>query len=385
MSLAIYIHWPFCRKKCPYCDFNSHVTDEVSYDQWQQSYLQEIDHFSHYLSSHTITSIYFGGGTPSLMPASIISAIIEKLASITPLADDCEITLEANPTSSEASKFMEFRQAGINRLSVGVQALNQDDLTFLGREHTPKEAKATIELAAKYFDRYSFDLIYARPKQTLDDWQEELTQALTLAGSHLSLYQLTIEKGTQFYQLYKNGAFTMPSQDRAADFLQLTYRLMAEHGFHAYEISNFAQPGFASQHNYSYWRYQDYLGIGPGAHSRITLNGNKTAMMMLHQPDNWLKSVQHHSHGIQNNQRLTSQEIMEEMILMGLRTSEGLNLSALSRHGKIEQQKLQQLITDKLAILENNHLILTLEKGRLLHQAVSHFFATAAFPKKQVD
>jgi len=329
--LAVYIHWPFCKSKCPYCDFNSHVSANIEQEKWLAAYLREIDYFLPQLEARKITSIFFGGGTPSLMPPSTAQKIIEKIKHGWVHDADIEITLEANPTSVEAEKMRDFKAAGINRISMGIQALNDNDLKFLGREHSSKEALAALEKVKKHFDNFSFDLIYARPGQTLESWEKELSQALELAGNHLSLYQLTIEKGTPFYAAYKTGGFILPDEEMAADLYQLTNELCAEKGLPAYEISNYCRPGYESKHNLAYWRYQEYLGVGPGAHSRLAPSPTaREHMMMIHNPSGWLDSVSANGHGIQQRSELEDQEVLEEFIMMGLRIKDGIGREKFS-------------------------------------------------------
>lgn len=372
MKTSIYIHWPFCKSKCPYCDFNSHVADRIDYDQWEKAYLKEIDHFKEYLTGKEIVSIFFGGGTPSLMPVSIAASIINKLAKDYKLASGVEITLEANPTSVEAEKFKNFAIAGINRVSIGVQSFNEADLKFLGRNHSKNEAIDAIDIARENFTDYSFDLIYARPNQTLESWEEELRYALAMAGSHMSLYQLTIEKGTPFYKAYNNLEFKLPDQELAADLYNLTGDIMSEYQMDAYEISNYAIVGKESKHNLTYWRYGEYLGIGPGAHSRI----NNQAMMMIHSPANWLESVFDKGNGIQTLTKLTSQEILEEMLMMGLRLKEGINIKYLE--GRLKKSFNELITSDKLNYLidhgfvtKDDFLKVTNQGRLILNQVIS--------------
>ena len=322
-------------------------------DDWQEAYLTELRHFAPMLKGKTITSVFFGGGTPSLMPPSLVASIIDSLS----LAESTEITLEANPTSVEAEKFRGFRAAGINRVSLGIQSLIAEDLKFLGRTHDVAEATKAIDLARTTFDRYSFDLIYARPGQTIAGWEKELAQALALAGDHLSLYQLTIEKGTAFYGSHLKGDFVMPEENLAAEFYEVTQQCMQEAGMPAYEISNHARPGQECRHNLAYWHYDDYLGIGPGAHSRM----NHQAMMMIHHPEGWMQSVTEKGHGLQQRHDLTPQEITEEMLLMGLRLTEGISRERFLRHTGMQ---LEDGLPEKsLVTLQELGLVVVNEKG----------------------
>lgn len=318
--LAVYVHWPFCKKKCPYCDFNSHVRDAVDHAAWAAALLKELRYWHARVEGHTVTSIFFGGGTPSLMQPATAKAIIDEVKALWPTAPDIEITLEANPTSVEAANFTRLRDAGVNRVSLGVQSLRPASLQFLGREHSADEALAAVALAAKTFPRYSFDLIYALPGQTLAAWEAELREALTHARGHLSLYQLTIEPNTAFHHQYHvQHAFALPVEDLAADLYALTQRIMEEHGMPAYETSNHAATGQASRHNLSYWRSEAYLGIGPGAHGRVDIAGARHATNTLKSPERWLEQVQKIGHGIESDLALTDRERLEERVLMGLR------------------------------------------------------------------
>lgn len=325
-SLSIYIHYPFCKAKCPYCDFNSHVRENVENERFTTAYAKEISYFAPLIKNRKIKTIFFGGGTPSLMPTNLVESILSNIAKYWRIDKNCEITLEANPTSFESKKFLDFRSAGINRLSVGVQALNDEDLKFLGREHSSVEAIATIENAAKIFDNFSFDLIYARPNQSIESWRRELTQALKFNTKHLSLYQLTIEKGTKFFSLHKEKKFEMPSEELSAQFYETTNEIMYREGFEHYEISNYAKKNFESKHNLVYWQGGDYLGIGAGAHSRLFFDNEnqRTALMMTHEPTAWLTRVEETGAGIQTNTKITQNELIEELILMALRLKNGL-------------------------------------------------------------
>jgi len=330
--LALYVHWPFCKKKCPYCDFNSHVRDDVDQKAWRDALLRELGYWRQRVQGEALSSIFFGGGTPSLMPPETVQAIIHEALRIWPASPDIEITLEANPTSVEAANFRVLREAGVNRVSLGVQSLNQASLAFLGREHSTDEALAAVALAREIFPRYSFDLIYALPGQTLDAWEAELRQALTYARGHLSLYQLTIEPNTAFHHQYHVGkSFALPQDDLAADLYALTQRIMGEAGMPSYEISNHAAPGQESRHNLSYWRSDSYLGIGPGAHGRVDMHGERFATHTRKSPERWLEQVQRMGHGLEEETLLTALERDEERVLMGLRlTQEGLDLTPLN-------------------------------------------------------
>lgn len=329
---ALYIHWPFCKKKCPYCDFNSHVRAEVDHRAWRNALLRELRYWQARAPHHTISSIFFGGGTPSLMEPSTVAAILEEVPRLWPVTDTCEITLEANPTSVEAAKFQALRAAGITRVSLGVQSFDPAALQFLGREHSADEARHALTLAQEIFPRSTFDLIYALPEQTLEQWEAELRHALTLARGHLSLYQLTIEENTAFHHAYHiHKQFTLPEDSRAADMYALTARRMEEAGMPAYEISNYARPGEESRHNLAYWRGDCYFGIGPGAHGRVDFaDGSRRATCNLKSPERWLHHAETFGHGLEEELTLSVSERAEEKILMGLRLPrEGFALARL--------------------------------------------------------
>lgn len=354
-NTALYIHWPFCKSLCPYCDFNSHIVSEINYSDWTKAYIKELDFFLQQIEKRKISSVFFGGGTPSLMEPKMIEEILSFISKYSSL-DNIEITLEANPTSSEASKFYDFKKAGINRLSIGIQSLIDEDLKFLGRKHNANEGINTIELARNIFDNFSFDLIYARPKQTIEAWEKELKQALSFKSKHISLYQLTIEKGTPFYKLYNEKKFSLPSEEVSAELFDLTNNMLKLEGYNRYEISNYAKPNFESNHNLSYWNYDDYIGIGPGAHSRISnfQEKNKSAIMTYHLPVKWLKSVFEVNNGIQKIEPLTSDKIISEMIIMNLRTNLGINFSSLEQK---TNRKIEEIIDiNYVKILENENL-----------------------------
>jgi putative oxygen-independent coproporphyrinogen III oxidase len=324
-SFAVYIHWPFCKSKCPYCDFNSHVRDSVDQERWKNALLAELEYMAGQTQAHEVKSIFFGGGTPSLMPAKTAEALINGVRELWPVAENIEITLEANPTSVEANTFSDFKSAGVNRVSLGVQALDDKELKFLGRGHSAKEALAAVEKAAQVFDRYSFDLIYARPNQTLENWEKELRRALQYIGGHMSLYQLTIEENTAFHHAYKKGEFALPDEELSEQLYRLTENIMQEHGLAAYEVSNYAKPGEESRHNMAYWLGDDYVGIGPGAHGRLTKNGNRIATQTLKSPERWLENVEKNKNACEIWQEIDKKDEIDERIMMGLRLSDGIN------------------------------------------------------------
>ena len=331
-GFGLYVHWPFCQAKCPYCDFNSHVVEKIDQNHWRDAFRKEVGRVQSDLPDRTLNTIFFGGGTPSLMTPETVDAVISAAREAWPFANDMEITLEANPTSIEAERFRGFLGAGINRVSIGVQALNNEDLRRLGRLHSADEARRAVELAKSIFPRVSFDLIYARQDQSLSDWESELTEALELADGHLSLYQLTIEPGTAFGDRFAVGKLRgLPEEGLAADMFELTQDLTSRHGLHAYEVSNHAAPGHESQHNLIYWRGHDWLGIGPGAHGRFTFGERRIATESHSLPSDWLIAV---SDGSGENVRttLTEQDDVEERLMMGLRLEEGLKETKFSEY-----------------------------------------------------
>jgi oxygen-independent coproporphyrinogen-3 oxidase len=345
--LAVYIHWPFCKAKCPYCDFNSHVRHTpVDSMAFARALARELVSFAALALGRKVTSIFFGGGTPSLMPPAAVAHVLESVASLWQVDNGVEITLEANPTSADAENFRGYRTAGVNRLSLGVQALNDADLKALGRLHTAGEALAAFHLAAKIFPRLSFDLIYARPGQTINQWRSELTEALAIQEGHMSLYQLTIEEGTAFHDLHRKQALVLPDEDTSTALFQLTQELTSARGLPAYEISNHAIRGHESRHNLAYWRYNDYIGVGPGAHSRLNLaNGKRLAISTERHPETWRRLVESKGHGRIEQSELSSNEQGLEMLLMGLRLNEGLDIDRYHRLSgrKLDERRIVQL------------------------------------------
>ncbi len=381
--IALYIHWPFCLHKCPYCDFNSHVREGVI-DQkpWAAAYCREFDSYAERLGTRRITSIFFGGGTPSLMEGETVASILRHVAARWEFAPDIEITLEANPTSAEARKFKEFRAAGVNRVSIGIQSLRQADLAFLGRQHNVAEALDALAAARKIFPRVSFDLIYARPQQTLPEWETELREALAHTDGHLSLYQLTIEKGTPFYSDHQRKKWAIPRDDLAAAMYECTGEVLEDAGMQAYEISNYAKPGQESRHNLNYWRYGEYLGLGPGAHGRIIAPGGRlllqegrTATMAIHHPERWLAAVEEHGTGLQQSEEISGEALLAEMFMMGTRLSEGIprsrfrELLGADPEVLLDARKLDLFQKEGLLTLDDRVLVLT-ARGRMLHQSV---------------
>jgi putative oxygen-independent coproporphyrinogen III oxidase len=338
--LAVYIHWPFCRSKCPYCDFNSHVRDRVDAARWTRALLADLDHHAALAPGREVGSVFFGGGTPSLMPPETVTALLDRVREHWAVTADLEVTLEANPNSAEAERFRAFAAGGVNRLSLGVQALEPAALRMLGRFHDRDEAIAAIEHARDSFPRFSFDLIYARPGQSLAAWRRELNEALSLAGEHLSLYQLTIEPGTAFASLARRGDLVLPDEDLAAALYEMTQDRLAAHGLPAYEISNHARPGAECRHNLAYWRYQDYVGVGPGAHGRLSRDGVKYATRQTRLPERWLAAVESTGTGIDEMAAIDRNDAVEEVLMMGLRLTAGVDRGRLERAADCDVESL---------------------------------------------
>lgn len=347
-SLALYIHWPFCVSKCPYCDFNSHVRDTVDQQAWAAALLADLAHEARLTEGRKLGSIFFGGGTPSLMPPATAAALISAAEAHWGFANDIEITLEANPSSVEAARFAELSAAGVNRVSLGLQALDDEILGFLGRAHRVDESLAALETAQCHFERVSIDLIYARPNQTADQWQGELARAIGFGTTHMSLYQLTIEAGTRFATDVAKQQWQPLDDDLAADLYVMTQEMTASAGLPAYEISNHAAPGHESRHNLAYWRYQDYVGVGPGAHGRR----GGMATMRHKKPENFLSAVARNDHGLKSEDALDRETQAMEALLMGLRLGEGVDISALSARFSIDSgDLLDWKAVDKLEVL----------------------------------
>ena len=336
MARALYIHWPFCLAKCPYCDFNSHVRERVDHARWEQALLADMRHEREISSAEPLESVFFGGGTPSLMPPALVARLLKEAEQIWGFAPDIEITLEGNPSSVEAANYAALADVGVNRVSLGLQALDNETLRFLGRLHDATEGLAALDVAQRHFERVSFDLIYARPGQTLDAWQAELSQALTYGTGHLSLYQLTIEPGTRFETMVRKGQFIPLDDDACADMFELTRDMTAQAGLPAYEVSNHARPGEESSHNLTYWRYLDYCGIGPGAHGRRT----GKATVRHRKPENWLEAIDATGNGIREERPLGTREQASEAMLMGLRLREGVDVAALANRFGLQADEL---------------------------------------------
>jgi len=357
---AVYVHWPFCLSKCPYCDFNSHVRQGgIDEARFVRAYQTEIAATAARVPGRSVSSIFFGGGTPSLMQPSSVQAILDSIGKHWTVAPGVEITLEANPTSVEATRFRGYRSAGVNRVSLGVQSLDDSALKELGRLHTGQEALSAVAVARSIFDRYSFDLIYARPRQTTDAWAAELKRAIAEAAEHLSLYQLTIEPDTPFFGLHKAGKLKIPDDDLARDLYDLTQTICTDAGLPAYEISNHARPGAECRHNLVYWRGHDYAGIGPGAHGRLTIDGRRLATETDKRPEAWLVRVEENGTGLTVTEKLTPGETADEYLLMGLRLAEGIDLE---RYSAISGRTLD---AGRIAILREEGAVETTADGRL--------------------
>jgi oxygen-independent coproporphyrinogen-3 oxidase len=330
-GFGLYVHWPFCKAKCPYCDFNSHVRPAIDEAAWREALVRELSHYAADVGGRRLTSIFFGGGTPSLMHPDTVGAVIDAAAGRFALADDIEITLEANPTSAEAANVAGYRAAGVNRVSIGVQALDDPSLRVLGRQHTVAEALAAVRTARRHVPNVSFDLMTARPNQTPEHARDELQRALAEGPSHIAIYQLTIEPGTAFEGAWRRGELPMPDADTAAEIFDATQAALAEAGLPAYEISNHAVPGAECRHNLTYWRYGDYVGIGPGAHGRLTLDGAKVATRQHSAPEAWLARAQQDGHATQARTALSWTARRDELVMMGLRLTEGIARAAFDR------------------------------------------------------
>ncbi len=359
-GFGVYVHWPFCLSKCPYCDFNSHVRHGgIDEERFVAAFLREIETNAARVPGRTVSTIFFGGGTPSLMRPQTVAAILDGIARHWTVAPDVEVTIEANPTSVEAERFRGFRSAGVNRVSLGVQALNDDALKELGRLHSAQEALNAVAIARSVFDRYSFDLIYARPGQSPETWAEELRRAIAEAAEHLSLYQLTIEADTPFFALHSAGKIATPDDDLARALYDTTQEICGAAGLLAYEISNHARPGAECRHNLVYWRGDDYAGIGPGAHGRLELNGRRYATATEKRPESWLMRVEALGHGLVVDEALTREERADEYLLMGLRLAEGIDPE------RFAQMSGRPLDEKRIAILRAEGAVETTARGYL--------------------
>ena len=376
-DLAVYVHWPFCQSKCPYCDFNSHVREAVDETRFRAAYLIEIDQFAGLTGGRRVTSLFFGGGTPSLMAPETVAAVIDRVARRWRLAADVEITLEANPNSVEAERFTGYRAAGVNRLSLGVQSFDDDALRFLGRRHDAAQAVAALALAQDIFPRVSFDLIYARPDHRVAAWRAELARALAFGTEHLSLYQLTLEPGTPFYARSAQGSLTVPDGDSAAALCDVTHQSLNDAGMAAYEISNFARAGAESRHNLAYWRGGDYIGVGPGAHGRLTSGGVTRATRLIRTPERWLATVEEKGHGTSETEIIERAARSDEILMMGLRLSEGVRLSQFEARGglafdqAIDPARLTPLLAGGFLERNDTHLRATPSGLRVLDSVLA--------------
>jgi len=377
--LAVYIHWPFCRSKCPYCDFNSHVRDSVDAARWTRALLADLDYHAELMPGRAVGSVFFGGGTPSLMPPETVGALLDRVGARWTMAPDVEVTLEANPNSAETARFRAFAAAGVNRLSLGIQSLDPAALKMLGRLHDRGEAIAAIERARANFARFSFDLIYARPGQSVAAWRHELDEALALADDHLSLYQLTIEPGTAFATLERLGGLVLPVEEVAVALFEMTQERLEARGLPAYEISNHARPGGECHHNLAYWRYQDYIGTGPGAHGRLTRSDVKYATRQRRAPERWLAEVERTGTGIEEMTAIDRASAIEEMLMMGLRLTSGVERARLERAagGDAESlfgRNLPPLVDGGFLILDRERLVATAAGRQRLNAVLEALF-----------
>ena len=382
---GVYVHWPFCVAKCPYCDFNSHVRVRIDTETMAECLRNELDHFASETNDRIVTSLFFGGGTPSLMPPDVVAAVIDRVTAQWPVADDLEITLEANPGSFEAGRFAGYRAAGVNRVSIGVQSLDDAALHFLGRRHDAREARAAIELAARLFDRFSFDLIYTRPDQTPEAWAAELDEALALAGGHLSVYQLTIEQGTAFARAYDQGTLVMPDEATSEALYDITLERMAAVGLPAYEISNHARPGHECRHNLTYWRYDPYVGVGPGAHGRLPAGpgstGGRIATEAIRTPEAWATAVARDGHGIRRREPIDADQGAEEAVMMGLRLTDGIDRARFRANtgrdldAVFDTERRDRLVATGDLIDDGERLAATAQGRKRLNAIVGHLLA----------
>ena len=375
-GFGVYFHWPFCLSKCPYCDFNSHVREGIDETRWTRALLSELEHTGEATPGRTVTSIFFGGGTPSLMPPETVAALIARVRALWRCDDNLEITLEANPGAAETDRFAGFAAAGVNRLSVGVQSLDNEALRFLGRGHDRTEAIAAVERARELFERYTFDLIYARPGQSVAGLRAELGEALALTQGHLSLYQLTIEPGTAFHTAHRLGEIVLPGEEDAARLYETANEILANAGLHAYEISNYAAPCHECRHNLTYWRYGEYVGIGPGAHGRVVQSdGSKSATRQVRLPEAWLRAVERDGHASEDAEALPPRARLEELLMMGLRLAEGVPRARIIEEAgctfeeALDPNALEPLIEAGFLCLDTSVLRAT-ETGRLRLDAV---------------
>ena len=381
-GFGVYIHWPFCAAKCPYCDFNSHVRHGgVDVPRFQAALLAELAHMAQLQPDQPVHSLFFGGGTPSLMPASLVGALIDAVAKHWPQEQGIEITLEANPQSVDAERFAGYRAAGVNRVSLGVQALNDRDLKFLGRLHNAAEAKAALAVARNTFERVSFDLIYARPDQGVAEWSQELNEAVGYGPDHLSVYQLTIEDGTPFAALHKAGKLATPPAEIADDLYAMTQELTEAAGLPGYEVSNHARPGQDCRHNLVYWRYGTYAGIGPGAHGRLMVDGQRTALATQRNPEVWAAAVEKDGHGLVERTALSLADQADERLIMGLRLSEGLDLAAFGHStGLLPKLSIQSDLAAQGLLTIGRDRITATRQGRMVLNRLVYELSSALEP-----
>jgi len=372
-DFGIYVHWPFCAAKCPYCDFNSHVRAKIEEDGWLDGIVAELEYTAVLQGEDrpVVSTVFFGGGTPSLMSGRAVGRVIDTIRRLWRTTNDIEITLESNPASADAERFADYRATGVNRLSLGVQALNDADLKLLGRLHNVEEAKLALALAQKNFERVSLDLIYARPDQTVEAWRAELKQALAFGTEHLSLYQLTIEPATPFATLHRTGKLVIPDEDRAALLYETTQELTEAAGRPAYEISNHAQPGAEARHNLLYWRYGSYAGVGPGAHGRLDLNGKRFATSTERLPERWREQVARDGHGLIEKSEISDADAAREHLLMNLRLAEGLDIAAFrARWGTAPDNAHMAPLAEEGLITLNDDRLTATPRGRLVLNSV---------------
>ena len=360
-ELSIYIHWPFCKSKCPYCDFNSHKSFAINEDDWKQSYINEINLNKDLIKDKTIKSIFFGGGTPSLMSYRTIDSILKEISHLAHFSNDIEITLEANPNSIERGDFKDFKTAGVNRVSIGIQSFDNNNLKFLGRSHSSNDGLKAIEYAQKVFDNYSFDLMYCLPGQQIHDWEYELEKAVQYIDYHISCYQLTIEKGTQFFNLCKLQSFKMPDETTSIKMYKATIDILQSHGIHQYEISNYSKLNHECKHNMSYWQLNNYIGIGPGAHGRYSLNNRTYYSINYYDPKKWFKYVYNNESPIQSTQLINSQQCTVDKLTMGLRLNMGIRKINIPN-----LESMNDLIKKGFLIEDESHYIKSTLKGRLV-------------------
>lgn len=377
-GFGLYIHWPFCQSKCPYCDFNSHVSSNIDQEAWTEAYLSEISNNYHHSSEKILNTVFFGGGTPSLMPSKTIETIITHILSLWKTSNQLEITLEANPTSIDVSRFKEYRSAGVNRVSVGVQSLDDTSLKYLGRLHTGKDAIIAVQTAQSVFDRVSFDLIYARQNQTIKAWEEELLSALSLGTNHMSLYQLTIEDGTVFGDRAKVGKLPgLPSEDLSADMYALTQEIMSSNRLPLYEVSNHAFPGEESRHNLIYWRGGDFIGVGPGAHGRYYQGPKRKATVMTKNPNKWLSQIKKLGHGAEPSTVLSKSDEALEYLMMSARLVEGTDLKFLEAldSNLLNYNNIKGLTKLGLIFVKNERIVVTPEGRPVLNSVLSELIS----------